>query len=411
MILQGNNMDIMPTLDAESFHTCVTSPPYWGLRDYGLPGSYWPEATYTPMPGLPSVTVPEWTGCLGLEPTPEMFVAHIVLVFREVWRLLRKDGTAWINFGDSYASSGIKRDEGLNERWHGKQYLSNKQGESDQHRPARRQPADLKAKDLIGMPWRVAFALQAEGWYLRSDIIWNKPNCMPESTPDRPTKAHEYIFLLAKSQRYCYDKEAIKEVGVQDEWANGFRGGSYTGGETFDNQEGGTRKTHGNIRVGSGVGFGHGSDKNQRKRGRIKYPTGWDTELGSHGAIHRTGRTKNSFAGIGKESPPPGQRPQKRSDRDPIDYSGMRNKRSVWTVATQGFSEAHFATFPEKLILPCILAGAPVGGHVLDPFGGSGTTLKVAQENNRDCTIIEMNPDYVEIAKKRTAVIQPQMDI
>lgn len=384
MILQGNNMDIMPTLDAESFHSCVTSPPYWGLRDYGLQASYWPEATYTPMPGLPSVTVPEWTGCLGLEPTPEMFVAHIVLVFREIWRLLRKDGTAWINFGDSYCSV------------------------PPQHSNLR---LGMKKKDLMGMPWRVAFALQADGWYLRSDIIWSKPNPMPESTRDRPTKAHEYIFLMAKSQRYYYDKEAIKEIGVQDEWANGFRGGSYTGGETFDNQEGGKRKTTGNIRVGTGVGFGHGTDKNQRKRERTRYPTGWDTALGSHGAIHRTGRTKNNFVGIGKESPPPGQQPQKRSDRESIDYSGMRNKRSVWTVATQKFSEAHFATFPEKLILPCVLAGAPVGGRVLDPFGGSGTTLKVAQENNRECTIIEMNPDYVEIAEQRTAVVQPQLNI
>lgn len=341
MIIQGDNMKIMPTLEAESFHTCVTSPPYWGLRDYGIPPTEWPEVTYTPMAGLPPITVPAWTGCLGLEPTPEMFTAHTVLVFREVWRLLRPDGTLWLNYGDSYSASGIKRDEGLNKRWHGKHYLSNKQGESDRRRPARVRPNDLKKKDLIGIPWRVAFALQADGWYLRMDNIWEKPNPMPESVDDRPTKAHEYMFLLAKSERYYFNKEAIKEPCAQDEWANGFRGGSYTGNETFDNQDGGKRKVKGNFKV----------------------PAGWDTALGSHGTIHRTGRTlAYSFARAVKESPPPGKQQQHRPDREHVEYSGMRNKRSVWTVATQPFPEAHFATFPEKLILPCILAGAPIGG-------------------------------------------------
>lgn len=355
MIITGNCIDVMPQLEAESFHTCVTSPPYWGLRDYGLEPSYWAETTYTPMPGLPPLTVPEWTGCLGLEPTPEMFVAHTLQVFREVWRLLRPDGTLWMNFGDSYANNQV---------------------------------GCLKSKDLIGIPWRVAFALQADGWYLRMDNIWAKPNPMPESVGDRPTKAHEYMFLLSKSERYYYDKEAIKEQGVQDEWANGFRGGAYTGGSTFDNQDGGKRTARGNFKV----------------------PTGWDTEPGSHGAIHRTGRNKkNSFARAVNESPPPGQPQQHRPDREDIEYSGMRNKRSVWTVATQAFPEAHYATFPEKLIEPCILAGAPVGGRVLDPFGGSGTTLKVAHENNRECTIIEMGPHNVEIAERRTAVVQPTL--
>lgn len=386
MIIQGDCLQVMPTLPEKHFHTCVTSPPYWGLRDYGIPPSSWTEATYTPMPGLVPITVPAWTGCLGLEPTPEMFVAHIVLVFREVWRVLRDDGTAWVNFGDSYSGSGTKRDEGLNERWHGKQYLSNKQGDSDQHRPARVKPSGLKPKDLIGIPWRVAFALQADGWYLRMDNIWHKPNPMPESVRDRPTKAHEYMFLLSKSERYYYDYEAIKEPGVQDEWANGFRGGAYTENETFDNQDGGKRKTKGNIKV----------------------PAGWDTDEGSHGTIHREGRTKShSFSRTVNESPPPGQPSQHREDREDIEYNGMRNKRSVWTVATRAFPEAHFATFPEKLIEPCILAGCPVGGHVLDPFGGSGTTEKVSIENGRECTSIEIGSQYVEIAERRIAVLQP----
>jgi len=384
MILHGDNMQIMPTLDAESFQTCVTSPPYWGLRDYGIPGTKWSAVTYIPMPGMPEITVPEWTGCLGLEPTLEMFIAHIVLVFREVWRLLKPDGTAWVNFGDSYIN-----DPGNGRGGDERSGLGNGGGTPHRSGTNKIGAADLKRKDLAGIPWRVAFALQADGWWLRSDIIWAKPNCMPESTPDRPTKAHEYIFLLAKSQRYYYDKEAIKEPGVGDEIANGFRGGSYTHDQTFDNQEGGKRKASGNFKV----------------------PTGWDTEDGAHGTIHRTGRTKNSFAGTGKESPPPGQPLQKRADREPIDYSGMRNKRSVWTVATQGFAEAHFATFPEALIRPCILAGAPRGGRVLDPFGGSGTTLKVSEEEGRECTIIEIGEQYVDIAQRRTAVIQPTLNL
>lgn len=383
MILQGDCIQVMRGLEPEQFHTGVTSPPYWGLRDYGIPPSDWPEMAYTPMPGLPAVTVPAWRGCLGLEPTPEMFVAHSVAVFREVHRLLRPDGTLWLNYGDSYSGTGKSGGGSQGERWTVSGAGASK-GKGTWQPP----PAHLKPKDLIGIPWRVAFALQADGWYLRMDNIWSKPNPMPESVRDRPTKAHEYMFLLSKSERYYYDNEAIKEPGVQDEWANGFRGGSYTEGSTFDNQDGGKRKARGNFKV----------------------PTGWDTESGSHGTVHRQGRSKaNSFARNVKESPPPGQPTQHRADREDVEYSGMRNKRSVWTVATQPFPEAHFATFPEQLIRPCILAGAPPGGKVLDPFGGSGTTLKVSLEQERDCTIIELGEQYIDIARRRTATVQPQM--
>lgn len=369
MILQGNNIEIMPQLEAESFHTCVTSPPYWGLRDYGLPTSYWPEVTYMPMPGLSPITVPEWTGCLGLEPTPEMFVAHSVLVFREVWRLLRPDGTLWMNYGDSYAGAGPRRDEGFNARWHGKHYLSDKQGDIDRVRPGRAMPNGLKTKDLIGIPWRIAFALQADGWYLRMDNIWSKPNPMPESVADRPTKAHEYFFLLSKSERYYYDHEAIKEHMAESSIAR-LR-------QNIDGQQGSDRANGGSK---------------------------------TNGTMKAVGKAY-SFKRKVNEGEVPGKSKQHREDRADVEYSGSRNKRSVWTVATAQFKEAHFATFPEKLIEPCILAGAPVGGKVLDPFGGSGTTLKVAMENNRECTIIEMGEQYVEIAKKRTAVIQPVMNI
>lgn len=389
-IIQGNTLEVLPTLPEKFFHCCVTSPPYWGLRDYGLPPTDWPEVTYTPMPGLTPITVPAWTGCLGLEPTPEMFVGHTVLVFREVWRVLRDDGTLWMNFGDSYAGAGPRHDEGFNERWHGKHYLSDKQAEIDRTRPGKQKPSGLKPKDLIGIPWRVAFALQADGWYLRMDNIWSKPNPMPESVGDRPTKAHEYMFLLSKSERYYYDKEAIKEPGVRDEWANGFRGGAYTEGSTFDNSEGGKRRARGNFKV----------------------PSGWDTEPGSHGTPHRTGRSRaNSFARVVNESPKPGEVQQHRSDREPVEYSGMRNKRSVWTVATQPFPEAHFATFPEKLIWPCVLAGSPQGGNVLDPFGGSGTTGVVAKKLGRNYILIEMGPAYIDIANRRILRETAQMNI
>lgn len=411
MIMTGDCTLIMPTLEAESYHTCVTSPPYWGLRDYGIPPTEWPETTYTPMPGLPPVTVPAWTGCLGLEPTPEMFVAHSVAVFREVWRLLRTDGTLWLNYGDSYCSTapGTQGDP-----IHAKGYFSGvserRAQASAKNRP--KTPAGLKPKDLIGIPWRVAFALQADGWYLRMDNIWSKPNCMPESTRDRPTKAHEYMFLLSKSERYYYDGDAIKEPMAASSImrlaqdiegqagstrANGgaktngamkavrakgnaktFRGGGkYTGGQSFDNHETVERQSSGNIPNDSG-------SRNKRSVWLIDDPLEtwrWlHSRLGDEAYI--------LFA----------------------DYMSEREEKgSVWTVATAQFTEAHFATFPEKLIEPCILAGCPVGGRVLDPFGGSGTTRKVALENNRECTIIEIGPQYVEIAKRRTAVLQPKL--
>lgn len=296
-----------------------------------------------------------------------MFVAHSVAVFREVWRLLRDDGTLWLNYGDSYAGAGPRRDEGFNARYHGKHYLSDKQGDIDRVRPGRSMPNGLKPKDLIGIPWRVAFALQADGWYLRMDNIWSKPNPMPESVTDRPTKAHEYMFLLSKSERYYYDHEAIKEHMAESSLA---RLSQDLEGQRGSDRANGGAKTNGHMKaVGKSYSF-----KRKVNEGNV-----------------------------------PGQSKQHREDREDKEYYGSRNKRSVWTVATAQFEEAHFAVFPEKLIDPCILAGAPVGGNVLDPFGGSGTTLKVALENNREATIIEMGQQYVEIAKHRTATVQPNL--
>lgn len=377
-ILLGDSRLVMQGMEPESYNCCVTSPPYWGLRDYGVPPSEWPAMSYSPMSGLSEVHLPTWTGCLGLEPTPELFVGHMVQVFREVWRVLRNDGTLWLNFGDSYASSPSNKNDQV---WGDPAYLG-KGG----HR-CRTNASGLKPKDLIGIPWRVAFALQADGWYLRMDIIWSKTNAMPESVKDRPTKAHEYIFLLSKSERYYYDSDAIKEKVATSTISRL--------SQDVENQMGSDRANGGAKKNGAMKAVG----KKQDDLGKRTY-TGFNK---------RYFGGSNSFAREVSESPPPGQHNQHRPDREDIEYSGKRNKRSVWTVATNAFPEAHFAVFPTMLIEPCILAGCPVDGHVLDPFGGSGTTRKVSLENNRECTTIDINPNYNEINKRRTATIQPKL--
>ena len=270
-----------------------------------------------------------------MEPTPEEYVANLVEVFREVRRVLRDDGTLWLNLGDSYASvhtGGQKSPKST--------VGSNMPGVQEIRQPkANPQEYGLKDKDLVGIPWRVAFALQADGWYLRSDIVWHKPNPMPESVTDRPTKAHEYIFLFSKSQKYYYDADAIKEPAV-------------TSGQT--------RKFNTPKKVGRLV--------NQRKAS-------------------------------GNESP----------DAEPWEVPAMKNKRTVWSVTTKPFKGSHFAVFPPDLIEPCILAGCPEGGVVLDPFVGSGTTLLVATQHHRRSIGIELNPDYIKIAERRLKQVQMKL--
>jgi DNA modification methylase len=253
--------------------------------------------------------------------------------------VLRKDGTLWLNLGDSYAGSG-------------------KGGQSEGKRSDNWQPVyankgnipfGLKPKDLCMIPARVALALQADGWWLRSDIIWAKPNPIPESVTDRPTRAHEYIFLLAKSRKYYYDQEAINENSITCDPRRLYALGQ------VDNR-----------------GNGH-----SRGRGKVRVPAGWDTEEGSHGTIHRKGREKSA----------------KYVDNIFV----KRNKRSVWTIPTQPFPEAHFATFPEEIPRICILAGCPIGGTVLDPFSGSGRTLIVAKRLRRKAIGIDLNPDYCQM--------------
>lgn len=377
-IYNESNLDTMARMPDNFLHCVVTSPPYWGLRDYGTAGTHWPAVSYQPMPGLPEIHVPEMTAQLGLEETPEAFVGHIVHIFRQVYRVLREDGTCWLNFGDSYAGNGGQY--GDEKSTLGGRKQNGTQGAERFEKLGLCVPP----KNLLGIPWRVAFALQADGWYLRSDIIWAKLNPMPESVTDRPTKAHEYLFLLAKSSRYYYDAEAVKEKGNE--------------------------KPHG---------------------------PGYATTLAD------------------------------RRDRGPDNESngrnwgnqGTRNRRSVWTIAAQGYEGAHFAVFPAALVKPCILAGSPekvcsqcgagyvreverepmkikksergaaMGEYgrtassgtmpeparskttgwlpactcnagqarsiVYDPFGGSGTTAEVAHQYGRDWIISEISEEYV----------------
>ena len=288
---------------------CVTSPPYYGLRDYGHDGQ------------------------IGLEETPEHYVQKLVEVFRMVREKMKDDGTLWLNLGDSYwggkgasgqayATSMVGQRETIN----GHQHQISGKGET---RPTDRKHDIIKPKDLIGIPWMVAFALRADGWYLRQDIIWHKPNPMPESVTDRCTKSHEYIFLLSKSQKYFFNQEAIKEKGAQNKW------GKY-----------------------SNPKYGNGS---QGKMQSIKEMTA----------------------------------------KEYIDKYELVNKKSVWSVATKPFPEAHFATFPEALIEPCILAGCPEKGIIYDPFMGAATTALVSLRANRQFVGSELNPDYVKIGMKR----------
>ncbi len=260
-ILIGDSLESLKKFQDQQFQMCVTSPPYWGLRDYGISGQ------------------------IGAEFNLTDYVDNLVSVFREVRRVLKNDGTLWLNIGDSYTSGG--------RTWR----------DSDKKNSARAMtyrpptPEGLKPKDLIGVPWRIAFALQNDGWYLRSDIIWHKPNCQPESVKDRPTQSHEYIFLLSKQETYYYDFEAIKEKSIID--------------------------------------------------------------------------------------------------------SVSRNKRTVWSINTEPYKEAHFAVFPTKLVAPCVLAGSEIESWVLDPFLGSGTVGEVCLKLNRKFVGLELNPEYAKIAKKR----------
>jgi DNA modification methylase len=450
-LIHGDVIDSLRELPSGSVQTVVTSPPYWGLRDYGIPPSVWGgdrehahewgdglrrtgggrgQGSSSIRLGRANVRAQElvrdqgnvcecgaWRGCLGLEPTPELFVQHIVLVFREVRRVLRDDGTLWVNLGDSYAASAGNTDSfdpKARGRRRNKRPATNGRGEMQPcednavpvTQPNRLRQDGLKTKDLVGIPWMCAFALRADGWYLRADIIWSKLNPMPESVRDRPTKAHEYLFLLAKNERYFYDGDAIREAATWQRENN--PDWQYARAATNE----------------------------------IKHPT-----------------NRNGKAGGFAE----------------WDASDGRNKRSVWTIATSPFPEAHFATFPPDLVEPCVLAGtsptacgtcgapwtretdisyenpgnrqsngpqsvarkhkqfgsagyaqrlekktvttgwAPTCEHddgsgacvVLDPFSGSGTTGFVALSHQRDYIGIERSAEYLAMSRRRLEGVAP----
>ena len=309
-ILTGDAQTCLAALDARSVQCVVTSPPYFGLRDYGVDGQ------------------------IGLEPTPDAYVQQLVGVFREVRRVLKDDGTVWLNLGDSYAAGKAGRtDYGTGDPT--STLGPSRNGLPGNTRPGpvilRSAPEGLKPKDLVGIPWRVAFALQADGWYLRSDVIWHKPNPMPESVTDRPTKAHEYLFLLTKNAKYYYDAAAIKEPVTAD--------------------------------MARRAEAGH-----TRGQGKVD-------------------ASRNDATTV----------------RPALIEGADRNKRSVWTITPQPFKGAHFATMPEKLVEPCILAGSAPGDVVLDPFAGSGTVGVVALHHGRDFIGIELNSTYVQLAEERIA--------
>lgn len=317
---------------------CVTSPPYFGLRDYGHPGQ------------------------IGLEQTPEQYIAAMVEVFRCVWDVLADDGTLWLNIGDSYARTG-----GTDRKVSSTAQVGSTRNTMEQmsDRTSKASALGLKDKDLIGIPWMLAFALRADGWYLRQDIIWSKPNPMPESVRDRCTKAHEYVFLLSKSERYYFDHEAIKEPVAASTVAR-------LSQPNLANQAGSDRvpgKTNGNMKA---VRSKANSFKREGSKREQAIP-------GQAVGTHRPDRAESEY------------------DLD------TRNRRSVWTVATRPYKGAHFATFPPALIEPCILAGSRVNDIVLDPFMGSGTTAAVALQHGRQYLGCELNPAYRPLQDARIA--------
>jgi DNA modification methylase len=337
----GDCRDILKAMPDASVNCVVTSPPYFGLRDYGHDSQ------------------------IGLEPTPDEFVSAMVDVFSEVRRVLRDDGTLWLNLGDSYAGSWGA--QGRSGQMSDRSIISAQQVAAAAKKSSRTGSiptgSGLKPKDLIGIPWRVAFALQDDGWYLRQDIVWSKPNPMPESVTDRCTKAHEYLFLLSKSPQYHFDADAIAEELAASSVARL--------AQDVDSQQGSDRvpgKTNGKMKAVA---------KGNRKTFR-------------GGGVYTQGRSFDNDADACNDSV--GNEPNER---------GTRNKRSVWTIATQPFKEAHFATFPPKLVEPCILAGCPAGGIVLDPFGGAGTTGLVADRLQRNAILVELNPQYADMARNR----------
>lgn len=366
-IIVGHALTKLRELPDESVHCAVTSPPYWGLRRYGGDSDM-----------------------IGLEPSLEKHIENLVLVFREVRRVLRKDGTLWMNYGDAYSHSGSGggsngiRGTGMRSR-----------GTLKRQGPT---PGDFKPKDLMGLGWRVAFALQEDGWFFRRDIVWHKPNPAPEGVTDRPRASHEFIFLMSRERRYFYDSEAVK-VPVT---------GTANARQAIHNStEARKARASANHKYAA-------SGELRGMRPPRAVPTSWATGPGAHGPIHPQGRTRKDQTGRSARC---GRQPGWRKSDEAVagvkmngslagaivDLVSTRHLRDVWTIAPAPFRGAHFATFPPKLIEPCIMAGCPPGGVVLDPFAGAGTTGLVAERLGRDAILIEINADYADMARQRIA--------
>lgn len=321
-IYLGDSLESIKTFPDESIDCVVTSPPYYALRDYGIEGQ------------------------IGLEDTPEQYIERLVVLFREIRRVLKKEGTIWVNIGDSYSTATHTTDKSA-----GVKQKTNQGSVDGKNLPSKIQ-GDCKPKDLVGIPWMLAFALRADGWYLRQDIIWHKPNTMPESVTDRCTKSHEYIFLLSKSERYYFDHEAIQEEAVtQSDVSPKF------GGKKYGSNDDAHFQTY--------------SGKE------------WNPQIRTHNQVYsQAGGYRDNSGGLSGGTV-------------------VRNKRDVWSVNVKPNTEAHFATYPQELIAPCILAGCPENGVVLDPFMGSGTTGIVARKLNRNYIGCELNPEYKAMAERR----------
>lgn len=412
-ILVGDCWAVLAQMADCSVNCCVTSIPYWGLRDYGVAGQ------------------------IGLEVSVEAWLAEIVAVFREVYRVLRDDGTLWLNIGNAYSGSGRGGYPGGQGSLEGSTTGQDQARVAAQMMKSRRKDdamiprsavavAGLRPKNLIGMPWRVAFALQAEGWNLRSEIIWHKPNAMPESCIDRPTTSHEQIFLLTKSDRKTWWRhrdtrewrssrpapdyrwrniqthEEIREEIAEKGWVriNLWRGMDYwfdrdaIAVECSDNtharvsqdvqHQRGSSRANGNTRIDRPMNAVVARGINPKAR--VAVPSGWATGAGTHGTIHANGARPRQNASFSADVTAPVL---------------VRNSRTVWTIPTQGYKGAHFATFPRELAARCIKAGCPAGGLVLDPFAGTGTTVAEAVMLGRRGVGIELNPDYAQQARRR----------
>jgi len=468
MILHGNALEVLATLEANSLHSCVTSPPYWGLRDYSTSPVQWPEVMFMPMSGLPAMTIPAQACELGQEADPWAFVGHIVAIFREVRRVVRQDGTLLLNIGDSYVSSSKTAEYAPNGS-------TVKQGAKLEQLRARSRPArggDLPQKNLLGIPWRVAFALQADGWVLRQDIIWQKPNPMPESVQDRCTKAHEYIFLLSKSPRYYWDKDAISEplagssvlrlsqnlegqagsgrvpgktngtmkavsahsprntfkradskrsapilgqaygthrpdraaspAAVVEDFIKAIdRGSSFTVGKTAEHQQGRAGQGPRRVQLGRALELAeqHGLT---------------EAHLNALRAVGLSGETARGDlqTGTGKNDP----EVQRLADEARAVLGSYarefligttRNRRTVWSIPTTPFKEAHYAVMAPALARDLILVSTPPGGMVLDPFLGSGTTQREALKVGRECLGIELHPENIRLAERLAKGTQP----